>query len=154
MDDRLSVPLLNIHLHHTTGTVVFDGILHQIEKHPAKQHIAADNGNILPLTREGNPAALGPQGEVSKDLINHGRKQNDIVAWNGLKIAHVQQRMREPTEPLDFVLQGVEERRAFRQNIRMLIGEKLQLCLQQRQRRAQFMGGVADELPLGVKAAA
>ena len=29
----------------------------------------------------------------------------------------------------------------------MLIGEKLQLCLQQRQRRAQFMGGVADELP-------
>ena len=36
----------------------------------------------------------------------------------------------------------------------MLIGEKLQLCLQQRQRRAQFMGGVADELPLGVKAAA
>ena len=62
--------------------------------------------------------------------------------------------MREPAEPLDFVLQGGEERCAFRQNIRMLIGEKLQLCLQQRQRRTQFMCGVADELPLGVKAAA
>ena len=86
--------------------VVFDAILHQIEKHTAKQHIAADNGNILPLTREGNSIALGPRGEVGKDLVDHGREQNDIVARNGLKIAHVQQRMREPTEPLDFVLQG------------------------------------------------
>ena len=72
MDDHLSVPLLNIHLHHTIGTVVFDGILHQIEKHTAKQHIAADNGNILPLTREGNSVALGQRGEVGKDLIDHG----------------------------------------------------------------------------------
>ena len=154
MDDRLSVPLLNIYLHHTAGMVVFDGILHQVGKHTAKQHIAADNSNILPFTREGNPVALGQRGEVGKDLVDHGREQNDIVARNGLKIAHVQQRMRKPTELLDFVLQGGEERRAFRRNIRMPIGEKLQLCLQQRQRRAQFMGGVADELPLSVKAAA
>ena len=62
--------------------------------------------------------------------------------------------MREPAEPLDFVLQGGEERRAFRQNIRMLIGETLQLCVQLRLRRAQLRGGIPDELPLGVKAAA
>ena len=49
--------------------VVFDGILHQVGKHTAKQHIAADNSNILPFTREGNPVALGQRGEAKTSSI-------------------------------------------------------------------------------------
>ena len=62
--------------------------------------------------------------------------------------------MREAAEPLDLLLQGGKKFGAFRQNIRVFIRKKLQLRLQQCQRRAQFVSGIADELPLGIKTAA
>ena len=50
INDCLRVLALYRYFYLAAGSIVFDGILYQVKEHPAQQHIAADDGKILPLT--------------------------------------------------------------------------------------------------------
>ena len=67
------------------------------------------------------------------------------------QIAHLQQCSGHLGQPFRLLPQKREELRRFRLHIKVLCGKQLQLRLHQRQRRAQLVGGIAGELPLGGK---
>lgn len=141
------------HAHRPAGAVILDGVFRQIEQHPVEQGGAAGHGGVaLPL--QGDPTLFRQRRKVGENLLDHRPELDAVRARRRLQAVHLQQRLGQLGQPLGLLPQQAEEFRGFGQHLRMLGGKQLELRLHQRQRRAQLMGCVAGELPLGFKRAA
>ena len=137
-------------LHRAARPVVLDSILRQIEDQPVDQCIAASHNSVT-LRLQRNAVFLRQRGEVREDLLDHGGELDLLVPRHLPQIAHFQQRSGHLGQPLRLLpLKGKKLHRLW-PHIGMLRGKQLQLRLHQRQRRAQLVGSVAGELPLGGK---
>ena len=149
-DQNLFRLLRNSNLHRAARTVVLDCIFRQVKKQSVNQCITADE-EAVSLHLQRNIALFCQKREICEDLLNHRGKLNLLVSRHLLQITHFKQRFGHLCQPLRLFPQKCKKLRRFRQHIGMLRGEQLQLCLHQCQRRAQFVGSVAGELPLGGK---
>ena len=149
-NDALFLPLCKLDPHRAAWAVVFDGVLRQVKEQTVDQRVAASQGAVA-LRFQRDASLLRQRRKVCEDFLNHWDKLNLLVPRHLLQIAHLQQRLGHLRQPLRLLAQKREELRRLRPHIGMLCGKQLQLRLHQRQRRAQLVGGVAGELPLGGK---
>ena len=149
-NDALFLPLCKLDPHRAAEAVVFDSVLRQVEEHAVDQRVAAGHDAVA-IRRQRDAALICQRREVCEDFLDHGRKLDPFVPRHLLQVAHFQQCFCHLSQPLRLLTQKCEEFRRLRPHIGMLRGKQLQLRLHQRQRRAQLVGGVAGELPLGGK---
>ena len=133
------------------GAVVLDAVFNQIEQEAVNQRVAPDDADVVAFRAERNAVLLCERRQIRQNLIRQRRERDVIRAGNGEQIAHLQQGAHERRQAAELLQQRADQLGRFGVHIGVLLGEQLQLGLQDGQRRSQLVGGVSRKLALQIK---
>ena len=107
---------------------VLDGVFGQIEEQPVNERVASGQHTVA-VMRQRDFILFRQWFEISEYLLDHRGQLNPVVPRRCLQTVHLKKGLCHLRQPLDLLPQKRKKFRGLRQNLRMLVGEKLYLRL-------------------------